>query len=449
MKTIGGMSLEQWFSRTPELRLIAEGREVFWSNPDANQFKKIQDTHPFGLAEVQDAEVRLRRFAPYIRKMFPETEEAAGIIESAIRGVPELKALLNDSGLGEAVTGGLLFKLDNELPIAGSVKARGGIYEVLKHAESLAIREGLLSLEDDYSVLTEKRFTDFYSGYSLAVGSTGNLGLSIGIVGAALGFKSLVHMSSDAKFWKKELLRMRGVSVVEYESDYSHAVAEGRKQAGKMANSHFVDDENSQSLFLGYAVAALRLKKQLGELAIPVDSDHPLFVYLPCGVGGGPGGITFGLKLVFGDNVHCFFAEPVEAPCMLIGLATGLHEEVSVADFGLSGETLADGLAVGRPSGFIGRNFGSLISGVFTVTDELLLKFLKLCASERTTRDIKLEPSALAGLVGPWRLLSTEAGKSYLSRNKMEGNMDRAHHIIWATGGGMVPQEILEGYLRG
>lgn len=56
---------------------------------------------------------------------------------------------------------------DSHLPISGSIKARGGIYEVLAHAEKLAIEAGLLKLEDDYSKLDQDSFRTFFPNIKL------------------------------------------------------------------------------------------------------------------------------------------------------------------------------------------------------------------------------------------------------------------------------------------
>ena len=148
-------------------------------------------------------------------------------------------------------------------------------------------------------------------------------------------------------------------------------------------------------MFLGYAVAGERLKVQLAQAAIRVDAEHPLFVYLPCGVGGGPGGIAFGLKLAFGDHVHCIFAEPTQSPCMLMGVYTGLHDQLAVQDFGITNLTAADGLAVGRPSGFVGRAMQRMIDGYYTLPDDELFALLYLM---QETEQLQLEPSALASV---------------------------------------------------
>lgn len=426
----------------PLVNNLIATEEVFWINPNMEKYETAIKNSPLNEEHVKDAEERLKRFAPYIAKVFPETKETGGIIESPLVKIPSMKQSLEKS-YGQPILGELLLKCDSGLPISGSIKARGGIYEVLKHAERLALQHGMLTEKDDYSILDSDRFRDFFAKHSIAVGSTGNLGLSIGIMSAKLGFNVTVHMSADAKEWKKDLLRSKGVNVIEYEADYSKAVEEGRLQADTDPSCYFVDDENSHDLFLGYAVAASRLQKQLEELEIVVDEEHPLFVYLPCGVGGGPGGVAFGLKLLYKDNVHCFFAEPTHSPCMLLGLMTGLHDKIAVQDIGIDNVTDADGLAVGRPSGFVGKTTEPFLSGNYTVSDEELYRLLKELAD---TENIYLEPSALAGMIGPLNLCKAE--NEYLQKQQLTEKVKKGTHIVWGTGGSMVPEDVMNGYYK-
>ncbi len=420
--------------KNPLVSEMASYKEIFWINPESGKPASFD----IGMADIEDAAARLSRFAPYIAKAFPETAKSGGIIESDLAEIGAMKSRLEES-LG-AISGRLLLKLDNSLPVSGSIKARGGIYEVLKFAEEVAIGARVLQADDDYSILTEDRFRELFSRYSVAVGSTGNLGLSIGIISAKLGFKVTVHMSADARQWKKDLLREKGVTVIEYPEDYQVAVAQGRSEAASDPTCHFVDDEGSLDLFLGYAVAALRIGAQFEAAGVTVDEAHPLFVYIPCGVGGAPGGVSFGLKQIYGDAVHIFFAEPTHAPCMTLGLVTGLHDKISCKDVGIDGITDADGLAVGRASRLVSSIMQTLIDGCYTIDDEKLYPFLTALAG---SEDIYIEPSSCASFTGP-SLVS--AAKEYLEEKGLAAKMQNATHVLWATGGSMVPEDEMRKY---
>lgn len=438
MKSI---EIDKLITDSPLVKKLINLEEVTWFNSQATTLEKGLPYVGLTQQDVADAEARLLRFAPYLCQAFPETQKTQGIIESDIVEIPAMQQALQQR-YGVEITGRLLLKKDSHLPISGSIKARGGIYEVLTHAEKLALQAGLLAETDDYSKLFSDDFRQFFSQYRIAVGSTGNLGMSIGIMSAKLGFSVSVHMSADAREWKKRKLREHGVNVVEYEQDYGVAVAQGRKQAESDPNCFFIDDENSPTLFLGYSVAGSRLKKQFAEQQILVDENHPLFVYLPCGVGGGPGGVAFGLKLAFGDHVHCIFAEPTHSPCMLLGVYTGLHDGISVQDIGIDNITAADGLAVGRASGFVGRAMERLLDGFYTLSDAEMYDLLGLLNRHE---GIQLEPSALAGMPGPARVSSSS---DYLKDNHFSAEkMQNATHLVWATGGGMVPAQEMKKYL--
>ena len=266
------------------------------------------------------------------------------------------------------------------------------------------------------------------------MGSTGNLGFSVGVMARALGFAVEVHMSHDAKRWKKDRLRALGARVVEHAGDYAGAVAAARAAFRDRPDAHFVDDEDSTALFLGYATAAFDLRGQLAAANVTVDADHPLFVYLPCGVGGAPGGVTFGLKLLFGDHVSCVFVEPVRSPCMLVQLAAGLARPVSVYDVGLDNRTAADGLAVPRASMLVARTVGAMIEAVVTVTDADLCRWVNVAWTEAGMR---LEPSAAAAFAGVAPFLSVADG------------IEAGTHVLWTTGGSLLPRDEFAAALRG
>ena len=378
--------------------------------------------------DMHAAQDRFRRFAPLLASLFPELAATKGIIESALLPIPAMQ-----EALGLPVSSGKLWvKADHSLPVAGSIKARGGFHEVLELAERLALEQGLINTDSDYTALAQPAARALFGQYQVAVGSTGNLGMSIGVLAAGLGFKAVVHMSADAKAWKKDRLRQRGVQVVEHAGDYEQAVASGRQAAALDAKCHFVDDERSLSLFLGYSAAALELQRQLAAHKVAVDATHPLLVYLPCGVGGAPSGIAWGLQQVFGAHVHCFFAEPVQSPCFLVQMLAELGTHPSVYEYGLTNQTEADGLAVPRASLLAAQIMQALLSGVFTVQDGTMFEHLAMIFK---TEGLRIEPSAAAGFSGPAFL----QGHQLVHANTT--------HVVWTTGGLLVPEAQFQGFL--
>lgn len=83
-----------------------------------------------------------------------------------------------------------------------------------------------------------------------------------------------------------------------------------------------------------------------------------------------------------------------------------------------------------------------LLAGFYTLSDQEMYDLLGLLAR---AEQIKLEPSALAGMAGPWRVAADLAWQA--SQGLDSAKMARATHLVWATGGGMVPAEEMEKYL--
>ncbi|MCJ2023150.1 D-serine ammonia-lyase [Methylobacterium sp. J-067] len=407
---------------------VRRAEPIVWRNPHRGCAASVLAASAFSKADMRGAEARWRRFDPLLAKLFAGTQD--GRIDSPLLPLP---ADLARRVLGGA-PGSVWVKADHDLPVTGCIKARGGVYEVLTYAEALAGAAGLLRPGLSYAAFASGAFRDLFARHTIAVGSTGNLGFSVGVMGRALGFAVEVHMSHDAKAWKKQRLRELGARVVEYPGDYGRAVAAARDAFRDRADAHFVDDEDSVDLFLGYAAAALDLQRQLAAAGIAVDAAHPLYVYLPCGVGGAPGGVTFGLTLLFGDAVRPVFVEPVASPCMLVQLAAGLDRSVSVYEAGLDNRTAADGLAVASASLLIARTVGALIDAVVTVPDADLFAWLKALW---TGAGMRLEPSAASGFAAVGGFVG----------GAEPADLAAATHVVWTTGGAHLPDAEFEAAL--
>ena len=66
------------------LKKIQNYQPFYWQNP----LNGSSLPSPFSLEEIQDAQLRLERFAPYLANVFPETRAQNGLIESPLKEIP-------------------------------------------------------------------------------------------------------------------------------------------------------------------------------------------------------------------------------------------------------------------------------------------------------------------------------------------------------------------------
>lgn len=103
---------------TPHERtLIQSGTPLVWLNRSYQNHASAPET-PSQKA-LYEAEARLARFAPLLQILFPELKTSNGLIESPLLEADKLNDHINPLG------GKLFLKADHDLPVAGSIKARG------------------------------------------------------------------------------------------------------------------------------------------------------------------------------------------------------------------------------------------------------------------------------------------------------------------------------------
>ncbi len=383
------------------LESLRAGRDGHWLNPAPVHSVEAPQLR----IDVELARDRFARFAPVLSSLFPGMANG-GQISSPLMLYP-------------AFSNKLYVKADHELPIVNSVKGRGGLHEVLVFVERAAAESSLVQLGGDMEPLKTEIARRKLSNYCISVASTGNLGFAVGTVARAFGMQAEVHLSADAKEWKKKRLRAIGVTVVEYAGDYGSAVQGARNSSIGASNWHFVDDERSPDLFAGYAVAGLELAEQLAAIGVSPTELEPLTVYLPCGVGGAPGGILFGLRNIYGSALRAVFVEPASSACFLTALALNGGKSACIYDWGLSNKTIADGLAVAKASEFVLSVVGKSVDAVVSLSEQSIEQQVTKTYAEA---DMSLEPSAASAI----------AAVSYFTREVSVGG--GGVHVAWTTG---------------
>ncbi len=101
--------LTELAGRLPVIKELQQEKELAWINPDRTDYGKSMEGSELTMADVEDAEARLWRFAPFIMRCFPETKEKNGLVESALTPIPRMQAHLNRK-YGSDLKGRLLLK---------------------------------------------------------------------------------------------------------------------------------------------------------------------------------------------------------------------------------------------------------------------------------------------------------------------------------------------------
>ena len=174
-----------------DLNTIKKYTPCFWINQvslsTAGSLPDILSSLPLTSRDLDEAEQRWQRLRPVLSNLFSLPD---GVIESPLhRASTKLQTTLGLTSSSSV----LLIKEDSKLAVCGSVKARGGLYETFKYAEDVNLD---WSLDDDSSSSSSKDSSSsslldaiqegLMEDYTVVVGSTGNLGLSVGLAAASM-----------------------------------------------------------------------------------------------------------------------------------------------------------------------------------------------------------------------------------------------------------------------
>ena len=106
-------------------RRLQNRKPLLWLNPRLKPagtvLEDLAASHSLSIADIEAADALLHRWAPALTRLFPELTASQGLIESPLVDLVDASSLTGVSAAGRT-----LLKSDHALPVAGSIKARGG-----------------------------------------------------------------------------------------------------------------------------------------------------------------------------------------------------------------------------------------------------------------------------------------------------------------------------------
>lgn len=206
--------------------------------------------------------------------------------------------------------------------------------------------------------------------------SSGNHGRAIAYAAKMLGTKATVVMPHTAPAVKKDAIRALGADVVLCEAYERFEIAE---KVCKELGATLIPPYNDDYVMAGQGTAGIEITEQLP------DADT---VITAVSGGGLIGGVSTALKACI-PGVKVYGAEPENLPRYSASLAAG---HAVTVDFK---PTLADALVSQTPGPLCFPVVQKNVDGVFPVSDEYLLKAMKLLL---TVGKVFAEPSACIGI---------------------------------------------------
>ena len=91
LQTVMGKPISEWIGEFPILSDMIEKKETVWLNENALPFHEAIAQSELQAEDIRDASDRLKRFANYFKKVFPETAQNGGLIESPLRAAGKMQ----------------------------------------------------------------------------------------------------------------------------------------------------------------------------------------------------------------------------------------------------------------------------------------------------------------------------------------------------------------------